>query len=141
MTATAQAGEGRRSEGGLRILVVEDDEDLRALYGEFLAELGSVDRCPDAYQALAWLETERYDVVVLDLLLPGANGIDLLERARGKGIHVPVVVVSASGDGSELARRASAAGATVVMEKPFDRRLLAFNVTQVARAGAQDGER
>jgi CheY-like chemotaxis protein len=117
---------------GIRILIVEDDEDLRALYSELLADMGRVETCPDAYQALARLEGERFDVIVLDLLLPGASGIELLDRLRAKEIDVPVVVVSGSGDGSELASQAHAAGAAVVMEKPFDRRMLSFNVAQAA---------
>jgi len=133
-TAEQPATGGDASGGPLRILVVEDDEDLRALYREVLSEVGSVETCPDAHQALARLEVEPVDVVVLDLLLPGASGLDLLERLRAKGIDVPTVVVTASGDG-HWSNRAHDAGAAVVMEKPFDRRILAFNVTQAATRG------
>lgn len=118
---------------GLRILVVDDDPDLRALLGEFLADLGTVHAVPDAYQALAWIDAETVDVLVLDLLLPGANGVDLLERIRGRDRAIPTVVVSAIGPYDGLAQQARDAGATVVVGKPFDRRELTFSVTEALR--------
>lgn len=78
----------------MRIVVVEDDEDLRSLFAEVLAELGAVVGFGDVYQALAQLRYEPCDLLVLDHLLPGATGVALVERLRRDGIDVPIVVVS-----------------------------------------------
>jgi two-component system, NtrC family, response regulator HydG len=119
--------------GGLHILVVDDDPETRTLVAASVASLGTVECCSDAYQALALLQAEPFDVVVLELLLPGASGVDFMERLAATSLHIPVVVVSASGTEGVLADRARDAGATAVMEKPLDARLLALNVTRATQ--------
>jgi len=134
MTTTSyRSPRGARDSGGLHILVVDDDPETQTLVAESLATLGTVECCSDAYQALARAQAEPFDVVVLELLLPGASGVDLIERLAATGLHIPVVVVSAGGTEGVLADRARDAGATAVMEKPFDARLLAFNVARATQ--------
>jgi CheY-like chemotaxis protein len=130
MTTTYRSPQSPPAPGGLHILVVDDDPETRALFGAALATLGTVECCSDAYQALARVQAEPFDVIVMELLLPGASGVDLIERLAATGLNIPVVVVSAGGTEGVLADRARDAGATAVMEKPFDARLLAFNVAR-----------
>ena len=119
---------------GLHALVVDDDEDMRVLLASWLGEIGNVHVVSDAYQALQWLDAEPVDVMILDLLLPGAGGVDLLEQLDARGRHVPTVVVTGMDTSDALALSAQAAGASVVMTKPFDRRLLLASVLDAARA-------
>lgn len=101
-----------------RILVVEDDEDLRNLFTIVLAELGEVVGFGDAYQALGHLRNDPYDLVVLDHLMPGATGVDLLERLRRDGIDVPVLVVTAMVS-APLLERLREFGVRSVLAKPI----------------------
>ena len=120
--------------GGLHILVVDDDPDTRTLVAASLATLGTVECCSDAYQALALVQAGPFDAVVLELLLPGASGVDFMERLAATGLNIPYVVISAGGAEGVLADRARDAGAAAVMDKPFDARLLAFNVAQATQS-------
>ncbi|MGH9234302.1 MAG: response regulator, partial [Acidimicrobiales bacterium] len=101
-----------------------------------LGRVGRVRAVPDAYQALAWLGTEPVDVMVLDLMLPGANGVQLLERARQQGRSVPTVIVTGLSGPNGLGARAADAGAALIITKPFDANLLRAGVVEAAGAGA-----
>jgi CheY-like chemotaxis protein len=122
------------SSGALRILVVDDDPDMRTLIAKVLESLGTVHAAPDVYQALGWIDSEPVDVMVLDLLLPGASGIELLSRLRRRGRTLPTVVLSGVG-GDGIGQMAQEAGADVVLPKPFDAAQLRAMVADVA-AGA-----
>ena len=74
--------------------------------------------CPDAFQALAPLRVESFDVVVVDLFMPGAGGLELLDRLHRAGLEVPAPVVTAAGAG-HLSRRSLELGASAVLAKPF----------------------
>jgi CheY-like chemotaxis protein len=100
---------------------------------EFLKHLGPVDVVSDAYEAITRLDDHEPDVMVLDLLLPGATGVDLLERLREGGKSIPTVVVSGASAEDVLTSRARENGAVTVVAKPFDRRQLAFSVLEAAR--------
>ena len=80
----------------MRILVAEDDAELadglcRALRQSDYA----VDHATNGKQADAWLERESYDLVILDLGLPGLNGIEVLRRLRRRVQPVPVLLRTA----------------------------------------------
>jgi DNA-binding response OmpR family regulator len=79
-----------------RILIVEDEPNVRLV---FRTALESVDyllsTAADGETALRWLKKEPFDLVLLDLRMPGMGGMELLRRLRGEGIEVPVVIVSA----------------------------------------------
>ena len=117
-----------------RILVVEDDPDSRLLLRTLLEGRGEVTELPDAYQALSWAEHESFDLVVTDLLLPGASGVDLLERLARRGRWAPAVVVTGL-VGHALVRRARSLGA-VVVHKPVGGRALDAAI-DAAFAGAR----
>jgi CheY-like chemotaxis protein len=79
-----------------RILVVDDDADTRWLLCDLLERhegWEAVGR-PDAYQALFDLRHDHFDVLVLDHMMPGATGLDLVARLADADIDVPVVLVT-----------------------------------------------
>ena len=118
----------------LSILVVDDDADMRALLATLLDDLGTVHAAPDVYQALDYLDGQLVDVVVLDLLLPGANGVVLLDRLAELDRAIPAVVVSGVGSDNRLSRLAQEAGARAILTKPFDGVLLRENVVAASRS-------
>src|SRR4051812_37373101 len=95
--AACDGDEGAEIMGDLRrILIVEDEPNVRLV---FRTALESVDyllsAATDGETALRWLKKEPFDLVLLDLRMPGMGGMELLRRLRGEGIEVPVVIVSA----------------------------------------------
>lgn len=103
----------------MRVLVVEDEPKLLKLLGQGLAEAGfSVDGAADGARGLADARTGRYDAVVLDLMLPGMPGIDVLRALRKEGRATPVLILTAR-DGVEARVAGLDAGADDWMTKPF----------------------
>jgi DNA-binding response OmpR family regulator len=101
------------------ILICEDEASLRELVRVSLGENYGFLEATDGNEALDLARTERPDVVVLDLMLPGLSGLDVLAKLREdrNGKQVPVVVISAWGDARD---DAFAAGADRFVLKPFD---------------------
>ena len=82
------------------IWVVDDDPELRQMVGTYLIDQGYCVRCLcDVKQLEARLEFQRPDLVVLDLMLPGDDGLTALRRLRDAGDDLPVVMLTARGDG------------------------------------------
>lgn len=109
-----------------RILLAEDDDEMRLLLGEALEEAGyEVNETEDGTTALASLRAlARHgagmpDALVLDVRMPGSSGVDVLTELRAAGWQTPVILISGFGD---EALRASALrlGAAAMLEKPFD---------------------
>jgi two-component system sensor histidine kinase and response regulator WspE len=69
--------------GNKRILIVEDDHDLRELYAEILRDEGyEVDESADGESGLEHIESEHYDLILLDIMLPKKDGLELLKQVR-----------------------------------------------------------
>ncbi|MFG0315704.1 MAG: response regulator [Planctomycetota bacterium JB042] len=80
----------------MRILIVDDDPKYRSFVAKGLSESGMVcDVAESGERALERLDERAYDVVLLDVMLPGLQGWDVLERMRAAGIDVPVIFVTA----------------------------------------------
>src|SRR5205814_653464 len=74
------------SESKTRIIVVDDDARLRELLNRYLSDQGfSVRTASDATDMNRWLARERYDLMVLDLMMPGEDGLSICRRLRGLG--------------------------------------------------------
>lgn len=117
----------------LRVLVVDDDSDIRETVALVLERrAATVVAVPDAYQGLALLRAEPFDVAIVDVLLPGASGIELIERAGSLDTDVPIVVLTGLVR-HELVDKATAAGALVV-HKPFSAEELLDAVDQAVQA-------
>lgn len=81
---------------GMRILVVEDEQDLnRVIVKKLKIEGYSVDACYDGREALDYLAAADYDVVLLDILLPGKNGYEVLAYIRRNKSQTPVLFLTA----------------------------------------------
>jgi two-component system phosphate regulon response regulator OmpR len=80
--------------------VVDDDAEQRRLVGTYLTDQGYDVRClASGEQLMARLAGQRPDLVVLDVMLPGDDGLTLLRRLRDSGDDLPVVMLTARGDG------------------------------------------
>ena len=101
------------------VLICEDDSNLRTLMRLTLGDSYRIHEAADGNQALELLESTDPDLIVLDLMLPGRSGLDLLGEIRGVGGHerTPIVVISAWAHSDEAA---VAAGADRFVAKPFD---------------------
>ena len=103
----------------MRLLVVEDEEDLRRGLEQALREEGyAVDSAGEGADALYLAETWNYDAIVLDLMLPGLDGWEILQRVRKKK-KVPVLLLPAR-DGFRDRVRGLDLGADDYLVKPFD---------------------
>jgi DNA-binding response OmpR family regulator len=103
----------------VRILIVEDDEPLRTLLARGLREDGYVvDALADGRECDDYLAGAHYDVMVLDLNLPGENGLSILRRVRAKGRHVPVLILTARDTAADVVAGLDA-GADDYLRKPF----------------------
>ena len=126
-----------------RVLIVEDDEVIAGGIARHLEASGfdavAVER---GEVGLARLRYERPDACVLDLMLPGLDGWELIETVRGEGIGTPIVVVSARGTESDRIR-ALEIGADDYLVKPFAMGELVARVRAAVRRGvrAQTPER
>ncbi len=103
----------------MRTLVIEDDSKLQKLLRRGLTEEGfSVDVAGDGEEGLYMAETESYDAIVLDLMIPKVPGIKVLETLRSKGMQTPVLILTAR-DGSADKVAGLNQGADDYMTKPF----------------------
>ncbi len=118
-------------------LLIDDDARLGALVTEYLAGHDvDVTIAVDGERGLAALAKERYDIVLLDIMLPGADGLEVCRRIRATRAlaHVPVIMLTARGDdidkvvGLEL-------GADDYLAKPFNPRELLARIRAVLRRG------
>lgn len=103
-----------------RLLLVEDDPQLRAMLDTLLTEEGYVvDTAPDGQRGLHLGLTRSYDVVLLDRGLPAIDGLDLLSRLRLRGVTTPTLVLSALANPADRVAGLDA-GAEDYLGKPFD---------------------
>jgi len=123
-----------------KVLIVEDDDVIAQGMARHLQEAGFDPLCVSHGEAgLARLRFERPDVCVLDLMLPGRDGWNLIETARGEGIGTPIVVVSARGTEHDRVH-ALELGADDYLVKPFSMKELVARVRAAARRGVRAEE-
>ena len=104
----------------MRILLAEDDDQLRTSIARGLREAShSVDQAETGPKALALATTNQYDVIVLDLLLPGKRGIGVCRTLRERGHQVPILMLTAL-DSIDDRIAGLDAGADDYLTKPFD---------------------
>jgi DNA-binding response OmpR family regulator len=116
-----------------RLLVIDDDARLRDLLTRYLTEQGyEVKAVPDAAMMDKLRNREHFDLLILDLMLPGEDGLAICRRLRGKDDLTPVIMLTAKGDeidrilGLEM-------GADDYLPKPFNPRELLARIQAVLR--------
>ncbi|WP_275562803.1 response regulator transcription factor [Streptomyces sp. 5-6(2022)] len=117
-----------------RVLVVDDDPTVAEVVAGYLGRAGfAVDRAADGPGALARAAARRPDLVVLDLMLPGMDGLEVCRALRDKG-PVPVIMLTARGDEEDRILGLEI-GADDYVTKPFSPRELVLRVESVLRRG------
>ncbi len=130
MSSTASASEGEK------ILIVDDDARLRRLLERFLDEQGyRVRTVESAEQMDRLLSRELFHLVVLDLMMPGEDGLSACGRLRASGNQIPIIMLTAKGD--EASRiQGLEQGADDYLAKPFNPRELLARIRAVLRRQA-----
>src|SRR5688500_8673066 len=114
------------------VLLVDDDQRIRGMLGQFLTERGlTVYEAPDGKRMFALLKTQRIDVIVLDVMLPGEDGFSLCRRLRLDS-RVPVILLTAINEASDRIAGLEL-GADDYVAKPFDPRELLARIRAVLR--------
>lgn len=102
------------------ILVVDDDERIRSLVSRFLHERGFIVLgAANAEAALELLRDFSFDVLVLDIMMPGISGLELTKKIRENGDQTPILLLTALGEGSDRIKGFES-GADDYLPKPFE---------------------
>ena len=103
----------------MRILVIEDEKNLNdIIVKRLILEKYGVDTCFNGNDALEYIFSTEYDVIVSDIMMPGIDGFEILKRIREKGIKTPVLLLTAL-DGIEDRVKGLDYGADDYLVKPF----------------------
>jgi DNA-binding response OmpR family regulator len=126
------------AEETMRILVVEDDRRLAASLRRGLEDVGfAVDTAYDGEEAIACTEVTSFDLIVLDVMLPGLDGLEVSRRLRGRRVHVPILMLTAR-DSVDDRVQGLEAGADDYLVKPFALRELVARMKALLRRHLPD---
>ncbi len=137
----ATENDGIRVGGMMRLLLVEDEKRMAQALCEILRlEKYEVDHCADGLDGLAAIESNIYDLVILDVMLPGMNGYEIAKRVRSKGIVTPILMLTAKADLDDKVNGLDS-GADDYLTKPFMTKELLARLRALGRRalGAADG--
>ncbi|RMG41606.1 MAG: response regulator [Candidatus Dadabacteria bacterium] len=127
---------------GVRILAVDDEEDILELLRYNLCRDGySVETVTSGEKALEVLKLNPFDLILLDLMLPGANGLDICKslKSNSSTAHIPVIMLTARGEEADIVAGLEL-GADDYITKPFSPRILLARVRAVLRRSAKKPE-
>ena len=122
-----------------RILIVEDEPNIVESLSFILGRAGfDVDTVANGVEALDRLRRQSFSALVLDIMLPGMNGLDVLKTIRADHALtiLPVMVLTAKGQASDR-RAAEAIGADIFVTKPFSNAEVVQHVTRLASGGTR----
>ncbi|MBN8545930.1 MAG: response regulator transcription factor [Ignavibacteria bacterium] len=124
----------------IKILIVEDEPNMRMGLRDNLEFEGyEVDLASDGEEGLEKATTEKYSLILLDVMLPKVSGFEICKQARAKGVKTPIILITAKGEeidkvlGLEL-------GADDYVTKPFSLRELLARIKAVLRRGTGETE-
>jgi DNA-binding NtrC family response regulator len=113
-----------------RLLVVDDEPDICDNLSDIFTELSyRVDIAHNGQEALKLVDLNQYDVALLDLKMPGMNGLELYREIRRRSVDTVAIVVTANAN-SDMARSALHSGAWRIMPKPLDLKQLLTHVDE-----------
>ena len=122
----------------MRVLLVEDDHRLAASLGRGLQQSGfSVDNAFDGEDGLSAALTTTYDAIVLDVMLPGLDGLEVSRQLRSRRVHTPILMLTAR-DSIDDRVRGLEAGADDYLAKPFALRELVARLKALVRRHIPD---
>ncbi len=123
----------------MRVLVVEDEKKVAALVQAGLQEQGFVvEMCHDGNTALHLAESQSFDAIVLDVMVPGRDGLSVLRRLREARNNIPVILLTARGDPGERIEGLNL-GADDYLPKPFVMAELIARVRAIVRRQTGEG--
>jgi DNA-binding NtrC family response regulator len=115
----SHANKGEKTMNNANILIVDDEENIRLTIAQSLDPLGyQVATADNGKDALLQLQSQEYDLILLDLKMPGINGLEVLQRAIQIYPEIKIIIISAHGT-IEYAVEAMKLGAVDFLQKPF----------------------
>lgn len=124
----------------MRVLLVEDEKRMaQALCETLRIEKYDVDHCDNGNDGLAAVESNVYDIVILDVMLPGMDGYEIVKRARKKGITTPVLMLTAKAELDDKVKGLDS-GADDYLTKPFVTKELLARVRALVRRGQNSAD-
>lgn len=117
----------------MRILLAEDEQALaKAMVKIFEKNNYSADAVYNGIDALAYLESGNYDVAILDIMMPGMDGLTVLKNIRAQGNSIPVLILSAKSEIDDKVLGLDS-GADYYLTKPFDSKELLATIRAITR--------
>jgi DNA-binding response OmpR family regulator len=108
-----------------KILVIDDDEIMNGMIMQLLSEAGyEVEGAHDGSLGLKMLTSEKFDLIVTDIVMPEKEGIETIMEIRGQNNETPIIAISGGGkiDPEQYLRMAQHFGADYTFQKPFDQK-------------------
>lgn len=119
----------------MKLLIVEDDEGVMTFIKKGLSESGYIVDCAyDGEEGIFFATTQSYNLIILDIMLPKANGFEILQTIRGKNIKTPVIFLTAKDDQLDVVKGLTL-GADDYIIKPFAFAELLARIQAVLRRG------
>jgi two-component system response regulator (stage 0 sporulation protein F) len=115
----AQKKPAQKKTARRRVLVVDDEAEVVDVLKEHFEETYDVDTASDGKRALKLIRTRRPEVILLDIHMPGLNGLEVLKRIQ-KVDGKPVVIVVTANEDTDVAAQAMSQGVFSYVPKPFD---------------------
>lgn len=123
----------------MKILIIEDEPSLALFMERGLRQAGySVETCSNGTEGMEFAATGSFDLILLDLMLPGMNGFDLLKNLRNIRVHTPVIIISALSQTEQVVRGLDL-GAIDYIKKPFEWDELLARIRVVRKKSEQEG--
>ncbi len=123
-----------------RVLIADDEKNMRWVLGQSLTSEGyEVVEAADGKEALASVDEQVPDIMVLDHKMPAPDGMEVLRRIRSKGLAFPIIMLTAHGN-VETAVEAMKAGASEYLTKPFDLEELKLRIDHSLQVGEMAAE-
>lgn len=122
----------------MKLLIVEDKKTICNTIARHLKDEGyAVDTCFDGADALAYIEGTEYDAIILDIMLPGVDGITVLRTIRGQKLKTPVLLLTAKSSVEDKVRGLDS-GADDYLTKPFSLEELSARIRVMIRRGGAE---